>query len=104
MCVTGRVSIGVTLQVEAGQEVHGGHVVEEAAVRIDCDHFAIFQVFGWKQKLRVQFEIALLKLLTYARFEALSFSLFKNKTWKILFWNYSCFFSLDYYFLVIFYN
>ncbi len=31
-------------QVESGQEVHGGDVVEEAAIGIDGDHLAVLQI------------------------------------------------------------
>lgn len=40
-----RVAVGVALQVEPGQEVHRGDVVEEAAVRVDRDDFAVLQIF-----------------------------------------------------------
>ena len=39
--IGGRVPVGVSLQVEAGKEVHWGDVVEQASVGIHCDHFAV---------------------------------------------------------------
>ena len=36
--------VGVPLEVEAGQEVHRRHGVQEAAVRLHCHHVAVIEV------------------------------------------------------------
>ena len=45
MCVSCRVPVGVPLQVEAWQEVHGGDVVKESTVRVHGHDFTILQIF-----------------------------------------------------------
>ena len=42
--IGGRVPVGVSLQVEAGKEVHGRDVVEQATVGVDGDNLAVLQI------------------------------------------------------------
>ena len=44
LSVDGRIPVGVTLQMKSRQEIHFNHRIQEPAIRVHCDHFAIFQV------------------------------------------------------------
>ena len=46
LAVNGRVPVGVALEVEAGEEVHGLSGFEEAAVGVDGHHLAVLEVLG----------------------------------------------------------